>query len=32
MKNNFEPYAAFQRIDRDGKGFITVQDIYNYLK
>ncbi len=32
LKENFEPYAAFQRIDREGKGYISVQDIYNYLK
>jgi len=30
--NNFEPYASFQRIDRDGKGFITGRDFCKYMK
>lgn len=24
---NFEPYAAFQRVDRQDKGFITAHDL-----
>ena len=28
----FEPYAAFQRLDRDGKGQIWSRDLYRYLK
>lgn len=28
----FEPYAAFQRIDRSGKGFISPKDIFNFIK
>lgn len=29
---SFEPYAAFQRIDRAGKGYISPKDILNYTK
>ena len=29
---SFEPYAAFQRIDRSGKGYITSKDILNFAK
>jgi len=28
----FEPYAAFQRIDRAGKGYLTPRDLLNYTK
>ena len=28
----FEPYAAFQRIDRQDKGFLVVKDIYKFIK
>lgn len=28
----FEPYAAFQRIDRAGKGFLSPKDIFNFIK
>lgn len=30
--NNFEPYAAFQRIDRQDKGYLLVKDIYKFIK
>jgi hypothetical protein len=29
---SFEPYAAFQRIDRAGKGYISSKDIFSYAK
>lgn len=29
---SFEPYASFQRIDRQGKGFLTSRDFLNFLK
>jgi hypothetical protein len=29
---DFEPYSAFTRIDREGKGFITGRDLVNYIK
>ena len=29
---NFEPYAAFQRVDRDDKGYILARDVYRYMK
>ena len=29
---NFEPYAAFQRVDRDDKGYVVARDIYRYMK
>ena len=29
---NFEPYAAFQRLDRDGKGHVIPKDLYRYIK
>lgn len=28
----FEPYAAFQRLDRAGKGFVVAKDIANFLR
>jgi len=28
----FEPYAAFQRIDRAGKGYISPKDVLQYTK
>ena len=28
----FEPYAAFQRLDRSGKGYITSRDIGNFMR
>ena len=31
VQNLFEPYSAFSRIDRDGKGFITARDVGKYL-
>ena len=30
--SNFEPYAAFQRIDRGAKGHITAKDVEKYLR
>jgi len=29
---NFEPFAAFQRIDRDCNGFITKEELIDFLK
>jgi hypothetical protein len=29
---SFEPYAAFQRIDRSGKGFLGAKDILLFMK
>lgn len=29
---SFEPYSAFQRIDRTGKGFITARDISSFMR
>ena len=29
---SFEPYAAFQRIDRSGKGYISPKDLLNYSR
>ena len=29
---NFEPYAAFQRVDREDKGYILAKDVYRYMK
>jgi len=31
-KSAFEPYAAFQRIDRNGNGFITSFELLDYLR
>lgn len=31
VSNLFEPYGAFSRIDRAGKGFVTARDVCNYL-
>ena len=28
----FEPYAAFQRIDRANKGYLDVNDLIRYMK
>lgn len=28
----FEPYAAFQRLDRAGKGYITPRDFANFMR
>ena len=28
----FEPYAAFQRLDRAGKGYITPRDLANFMR
>lgn len=28
----FEPYAAFQRLDRQDKGFVTPQDISLFMR
>ena len=29
---SFEPYAAFQRLDRAGKGYITPRDFGNFMR
>ena len=29
---SFEPYAAFQRIDRNGQGYITARDLLSFVK
>lgn len=29
---SFEPYAAFQRLDRSGKGYITPRDLANFMR
>ena len=29
---SFEPYAAFQRLDRTGKGFVTSKDISSFMR
>ena len=29
---SFEPYAAFQRLDRSGKGYITPRDFANFMR
>lgn len=29
---DFEPYAAFKRIDRDDTGYITCKKLCNFLK
>jgi hypothetical protein len=29
---SFEPYAAFQRIDRAGKGYISAKDVLHYMR
>ena len=28
----FEPYACFQRIDRQAKGYITPRDVLKYIR
>jgi len=28
----FEPYASFQRLDRNSKGSITARDIQNFMR
>ena len=28
----FEPYGAFQRLDRAGKGYVSAKDIADFLK
>jgi hypothetical protein len=28
----FEPYAAFQRLDRGGKGYITAPDFLKFMR
>jgi hypothetical protein len=28
----FEPYASYQRIDRGGKGYISIKDLQNFMK
>ena len=28
----FEPYAAFQRLDRSGKGYVSGKDFLNYAR
>jgi hypothetical protein len=30
--NAFEPYAAFQRLDRQAKGYIISKDVEKYMK
>ena len=32
MNENFEPYSAFQRLDRSECGFIGSRDIINYIR
>ena len=29
---NFEPYAGFQRVDRQDKGYMLPRDLYRYMK
>lgn len=29
---DFEPYTAFTRIDRESKGYITAEDLKKYIK
>ena len=29
---NFEPYAAFQRVDRQDKGYIVTRDLLKYIR
>jgi hypothetical protein len=29
---DFEPYAAFQRINRNGDEFVTALEMYNFLR
>ena len=29
---NFEPYAAFQRVDRHDKGYIVPRDLHRYMR
>ena len=30
--HSFEPYAAFQRLDRDQKGFLVQKDLQRFMK
>ena len=30
--NAFEPYAAFQRLDRHAKGYVIAKDIEKYMR
>ena len=32
MNENFEPYSAFQRLDRQGSGFLTSREFLSYLR
>jgi Ca2+-binding EF-hand superfamily protein len=32
INENFEPYSAFQRLDRNESGFIASRDIINYIR
>lgn len=32
MNENFEPYGAFQRLDRAASGYLTPRDFLNYLR
>lgn len=29
---SFEPYAAFQRLDRSAKGYVTPRDLANFMR
>ena len=29
---SFEPYTAFKRIDRNGKGYLTPYDIFDFAR
>jgi hypothetical protein len=30
--SDFEPYAAFQRVNRSGDGKVTASEIYSFLR
>ena len=32
MNENFEPYSAFQRLDRQNSGYLASRDFLNYLR
>jgi Ca2+-binding EF-hand superfamily protein len=32
MNENFEPYSAFMRIDRNSTGFIAPRDLLNFIR
>ena len=32
MNENFEPYGAFQRLDRQQTGFLTPKEFLNYIR